>query len=97
MIAQLTTADRQLETASRDQAMRQAVEAFGQARAYEISLWLGNARPDLKAGTPEFIHETERVADQVNQARALIFAIANMPASRKPSTGDRRLATGVRR
>lgn len=64
---------------SRDQAMRQAVEAYGRARAYEISLWLGNVRPELKGDA--FLAEAMRVEQQVQEAQRLIFLIANSPVA----------------
>jgi hypothetical protein len=73
----------------RDQAMRQAVESYGQARAYQISLWLGNARPELKGKA--FEREAARIEEQVRQAQQLIFAIANCgrPAARAPRPATR--------
>jgi hypothetical protein len=77
---------------SRDQAMRQAVESYGHARGYEISLWLGNARPELKGEA--FMAEARRAAEQVKQAERLIFLIANSPAPpQSQKTDDRRLTT----
>lgn len=85
----ITRRPKPVQFESRDQAMRQAVESYGQARAYEISLWLGNARPELKGAA--FKEEALRVAAQVRQAERLIFLIANSPA-----TSDQRPATAVR-